>query len=930
MRPARALLLTLLLLLVGGVGIAVFAVPSLTDWESRRGQVARLATERLGRPVVLAGDLNFTLLPQPVLEATEVLIGEGGDGLGLSTRALRLRLDLASLLIGRLSVREAALVGAEIRLPWPPQSLAWLAPPPWLTGLDARLEQGRLLIGDVVLEGVRARFLAGGPAEALSAEGVFQWGGREIRFSATLGRPGDDGAAPLDLALSVAGTSLTARGILPDSGGFEGRLDANGPNLAALLPSPSGPFRAQARFSATPELLAASGLSLELAGQGMTGAAALRLAPAPRLEMTLAASRLDLSPWLDALRGSGSATLPVALDLAAEAATLGPLRLRRLRGTAHLEGERLSLSDISAELPGETRIEATGASAGPRLDFALRVAAAEPRALLESLGWPASLPLPPGAAEGQMRLSAEGPLIAASDVAMRVGAARMQGGFTWRRLAPRPALALGLEMDEFALPVTAPALLRAVQEGAGAADLQLRFAAARIRLEDGPWENASLDAAAEGGRWAVRRLAARHQGVEIALSGVVAGGRVGEAALEATGPAGPGLTLIGFARPALVDAPMRLRAQLSGPFDALAGRAELDVADARLEVQGTLDWNAQRGAGSLTVRHPGAGRFLHAALGGAPPRFLGEGSFSLIANWQARADAFSTEGFELVAGGLRGRGQLALALGERPALSGRLHLDTLPLPEWGTLLPAEWPDLDLALRADQVMLPGLPPLTGFSAALRSDTESLRLEESRATVAGGALSGGLRWLRGDRPALEAEGKLEEALLSGPVFGTPFDLVAGRVSAEWRLAAAGHSPSALIESLDGSARIALRDAVMQGFDANAAAAALGWTDTQRAEAALRAAMAGGSTTLDRAEISLNFERGVGRIETGDLLAEGGLTLRLSGRLDLPRDVLDLRLAWPGDAEVALRATGPAAAPVRLPELGAWLRRRAETLP
>ncbi|MCW8086955.1 AsmA family protein [Sabulicella glaciei] len=929
MRPVRALLLALLILLVGGAGLAVFAIPSLTDWESRRGQVARLASERLGRPVVLAGDLNFTFLPQPVLEATEVLIGEGGDGLGLSTRALRLRLDLSSLLIGRLAVREAALVGAEIRLPWPPQSLAWLAPPPWLTGLDARLEQGRLLIGDVVLEGVQARFLAGGPAEALSAEGVFQWGGRETRFSATLGRPGEDGAAPLDLSLSVAGTTLAARGILPDSGGFEGRLDATGSNLAALLPSPPGPFRAQARFSATPELLAASGLSLELGGQAMTGAAALRLAPAPRLEMTLAASRLDLAPWLDALRETGSAALPVALDLAAEAATLGPLRLRRLRGTAHLEGERLTLSDISAELPGEARIEATGASAGPRLDFALRFAAAEPRALLESLGWPAPLPLPPGAAEGQMRLSAEGPLIAASDLAMRVGTARMQGGFTWRRLA-RPALAVGLEVDEFTLPVAAPALLRAVQEGAGAADLQLRFAAERIRLEDGDWEKAALDAAAEGGRWAVRRLAARHQGVDLALSGVVAGGRVGEAVLEATGPAGPGLALIGLARPALADAPMRLRAQLSGPFDALAGRAELDVADARVEVQGTLDWNTRRGTGGLTVRHPGAGRFLHAALGGNPPRFLGEGSFSLIANWQARPDAVSTDGFELVAGGLRGRGQLALALGERPSLSGRLHLDTLPLPEWGTLLPGEWPALDLALRADQATLPGLPPLTGLSAALRGDADSLRLEEGRATLAGGALSGGLRWRRGDRPALETEGKLEEALLAGPVFGTPFDVVAGRVSAEWRLAAAGHSPAALIESLDGPARIALRDAVVQGFDANAAAAALGWTDTPRAEAALRAAMAGGTTTLDRAEVTLGFGRGVGRVETGELLAEGGLALRLSGRLDLSRDVVDLRLAWPGEAEVALRATGPAAAPLRLFELGAWLRRRAEAAP
>jgi hypothetical protein len=111
-----------------------------------------------------------------------------------------------------------SLVGAEIRLPWPPANFAALAPPPWLTALDARLEDSRILIGGVALEGVRARLVAGGPAEALVADGALAWRGRELRFAATLGRAGDDGISPLDLVFNTGPAELQARGMLLPKG----------------------------------------------------------------------------------------------------------------------------------------------------------------------------------------------------------------------------------------------------------------------------------------------------------------------------------------------------------------------------------------------------------------------------------------------------------------------------------------------------------------------------------------------------------------------------------------------------------------------------------------------------------------------------------------------------------------------------------------
>jgi hypothetical protein len=711
--------------------------------------------------------------------------------------------------------------------------------------------------------------------------------------------------------------------LLPE-GGFEGRLTAAGPDLSALLPSPPGAFRATAQLVAGAELIAANNLSLEFAGQLLNGAAALRLVPAPRFDLSFAAQRLDVAPWLQALRSAGRPALPVALDLAAEAAALGPLRLRRLRGSAFLEGERLTLSDVVAELPGEGRLEASGASAGPRLDLALRWSAAHPALLLESLGWPARLPPPAGPGEGQLRLSSEGVQLAVTDMALRLGESRLSGGFTWRQ-SPRPSLALSLDGDALTLSLSQADLAGTLAAAGQGADLQLRLGLGRLVLADGSWERLALDGAAEAGRLVLRRLSGRHLGLDIAMAGSQVGGRISDATLEAEGMAGPLLTRLGFARPALEAAPLRLRASLAGPADALALRLETDLAEARLEVQSTLDLPAGRSQGSLTARHPGAVRLLASLLGREAPDFLGDGSFSLVAQLATRREGWTSDSFELVAGAMRARGQLSLTEAARPSLAGRVALETLPLPAPHQLVALGWPpfDFDIALRADRIEPPDLPHAEQASAQLRGDATALRLEQGQAQLSGGALLAAISLARGERAGLATEGSLADAVLSGPLTGRPLDLTAGRLSAAWRLAAQGNTAEALLASLEGTTRLALRDAVLQGLDAPAAAAAR----NNGSEAPLREALGGGASAIERGTIEFVMQDGQVRVATGELVAEGGLALRLSGQLDLPRDVMDLRLALPNEPEVALRLSGPSLMPRRLPELAEWLRLRAE---
>jgi len=918
-----------LLLALGALtlaGLAFWSLPRLLDWDAQRPRLATVASERLGRPVMLEGPVAFVLLPQPRFEAFGIRVAPGADGIAGEARSLRLRLALGPLLLGRIEVREVALVGAEIRLPWPPATLPGLAPPPWLEALDARIEDSRILLGETAVEGVTGRVTAGGLAEAVRAGGAFRWRGAPVAFEAVLGRAGDDGMAPLDLSLRLAGAAAAARGVLLAEGGFEGRFDAAGPDLAAILPAPPGPFRARGTLRAGAELIAADALVLEGAGgQVARGAASLRLDARPRADLSLAAARLDLAPWLAALRGAGPQLLPLTLDLSAEAAEFGPLRLRRLRGAAVLDGERVSFADIQADLPGGAQAELSGGALGPRLEMSLRLRAARPRELAASLGWAPDLPIPAEAAEGTARLSWEGPTLALTEIVARFGGNRVSGGVTWRD-GPRPSLALGLEMDSLALgPNLAPlARLRAIAERA---DVTLRLATARLDLDGAPWRRVALDGALEGGRAVLRAASGERSGAEFSASGVLALGpqpRLSEAALELRGPAATLARLAGWDGVLPADLPVTLRAEGQGPLDALVLRVEGEAAEARLEAQGTVNAREHRAQGSVTLRHPGAMRLLERV--GLPAPWLGPGSLSVILAVAGQPGQWQSDNFDLVAGTLRLRAQGSLSAAARPRLAGRVQAENLPLPPLQSLLDG-LPRLDaeLALAAQALRPAGFPPLEQVAAELRLGAEGLRVEGLRARLLGGALEGRAAFGATSPPSLSAELALADAAIPGPLTGGAADLVAGRLSAEARLRGAGHSAAALLAALAGEARVELRAGLVRGLDLAAVAAALSLTDPAAAGPALRDAFAGGATPVEALTARLDIAQGRARIAEAALVAEGGVAAAVSGGFDLSGDALDLRVAVPapGGGEAALRLSGPPASPRRLEEFGAFLR-------
>jgi hypothetical protein len=941
----------LLLLLPAALIAAAWVGPRLFDWESQRGRVAAIATARLGRLVTVDGPLRVTLLPQPMLEADDVRVGdEAGAGLGVAARVLRLRLGLGALLAGRLEPRDLVLVGAEIRLPWPPETIGALRPPPWLTGFDARIEDSRVEVGGAILEGVSARLAAPGPFDAIRTEGSFTWRGAPARFEAVLGRPGFDGVATLDLAVAAQGATVSARGALVAEGGFEGRIEASGSDLAVLMAGPPGPFRATGRVSVTAEVAAADDLVIDLGGVTGRGAATYRFRPAPRLDIALALARVDLDAWVAALRGASPPPLPVGLDLSAEVATFHGQTIRRLRGGIFREGERITLTDISAQLPGEAEIEASGATAGSRLELALRFAGPSLRATVAAFGLPVDRfdPSRLRAFEGRARLVLEATQFGVPELAATLDDARISGAGVYRYGA-RPALGLGLNVDRLVLDGLLPRSTdwAALVAGGIGIDANLRLAAESLSWGGVTVARAAVDAVMEQGRIGLRRVSAQIGGADVSLAGSLATGdapRFGDLVLEVAGANAAGLAAIAAPLvalpPALATQPLRLRVTGGGPTGALALATEGELGELRFDGQGVLNLPHERFTGNLTLRHPGAPR-LAVLLGAREmPAWLGEGSFSLIAALSGGRGAFAADTLELVAGALRARGQLALALGgERPRLTGRLAAEHLPIPElalrdndplgFGVLGAV---DAELVIEATEVVAPDLPALGELAATLRLEAGRLALEEIRARLGGGALEGRIDLdVAAVPPVLSGAIGLTGATLTSPLFGLPLDLASGQTEAQGRFTASGHAPAALLGSLSGEGRLAVVNGVLAGVDLRAVVNATGHEDQAAAEAAMREGLEGGATALERLEGGWRAAAGVVTLDGVRIAGEGGVSGAIEGSIDLRRGTLDLRiLVQPPPAEappVGLRVSGPAETPQRQPELADWARWRAE---
>jgi hypothetical protein len=396
-----------------------------------------------------------------------------------------------------------------------------------------------------------------------------------------------------------------------------------------------------------------------------------------------------------------------------------------------------------------------------------------------------------------------------------------------------------------------------------------------------------------------------------------------------------------------------MRATAKGGPEALGMNVSAELADTRLEAVPTVNWSTGRWRGALTLRHPGARRFVNAA-GFGPALgltgmgdWLGEGSLSLVAQVSGEPGRVSADSFDLRAGGLHTGGTLTLApVAHAPRLVGKLTAETLPLPAFdphsGDPLPLQalrgW-RASLQVSADTV-LAGLSPVADHaSAEVGIDAGAVRAERLRAGVRGGEISGNGMLDGAASPPSAALHANWSGLALAPTDSLPL-ATSGRADGTADLTASGYSPAALLATARGTVALHVADGTLSGMDLPALRALLAQAD-EHAEAAdldlatqVRQALRQGTTPFSTVDAAGRLAEGNVQVSDLRLAAASGHVVG-SGDVSLTGAVIDLRLRvqpdLPGGPEIGVRVSGPIAAPASHPDLTAlasWLGERAPT--
>ena len=958
-------LLRIVAALLGGlIVVALLAAwqgPRFLDWDQYRTTIARVASAGLGRPVVIAGRIGLSLLPEAVLRAGDVTIADTGDGASATVAELRLRVGLSALLTGRVEPQDLVLQDARMRLPWPLAGFTLQGTPP-PQGLHARVENGTLLLGDLPITAISGDLTAGGPDMALAAAGLGTVLGRPWRMTGRLGRPGADGSATIEISLDGQGASVGTGGRLTGQvaadGSVSGRITGRGPDLSGLLPAPKLPWSADGQLVAGSGLVVADDLELTIGGSPARGAVALRLLPELRLDAALATNRLDLDAWLPPLLHGSPVALPTGIDLSAEAAPLAGGTLRRLRAGFELSGSGVTLREADVTLPGDASLQLSGVLTGSHFAGGARLTAPD---FAQMLGWlrPQAAALmgaiPIGAlhtASLAASVQADGDSVAFGGLQGDVDGVAVTGNLALRG-GPRPAAAADLHLAGPVLDGWLPELPASVAQAQSELTAAAHWAAGfdadiTINADHPVWHGTAFDqlaveGAAHAGTLELRHATLAGPDLSAALSGSLDGSlRIGDGKLSVqmthADPLADRLPpRWQFAR-ALFRGPAALDASATGPSGAWVTLARLALADAHLQANGKWDLPGRRWAGSVLLQHPGAPRLLSSLGLPGLVGWLGEGSLSLQTALDASASRLALTGFALSAGGLRGRGDVALAWPPAgvPVLTGTLDVDTLPvpLPYLPSTNPLEFDllqacDATLTVHAGHLQWGDDGPGEAASARISLAGGVLHLDDIAARLAGGALTGSLTADATGTPRLHATATLAGAVLEGPVFGTGVDLTAGTADGAMDVTTSGYSPSALFGGLQGPVHVTVHDGALTGFDAGqllallqgVPASAASGPDSAALQTGVLDALGHGATPFTTLDLAGTLTSGLLILGQSGLVGPSG-TIGATGNLDLPSGTVDLAVSLQpkleGAPTIGLRLIGPAGHPTHNPNL------------
>lgn len=912
----RSLLIILVIVLATAAGLAFYLPRLVSEPEARRQ--ATLTLERLtGRTVLIEGETRFAILPHPHLVLTGVRISDERGSLSpgaLVVDEVSASLSLAPLFQGRIELGNLTLVNPQAKV-LAAEILPFLATSQPFSGSGVSVRQVDIIDGALSIEdpetGGQALLhvpeaqlgMADRQAPALLS-GTVDAGGRKLVLDARLSPQRPDGRR--SFGLEIRSADLGAARLRTDltigaNGDASGRLDLRAdsavgllaalPAVGHLLPAADGPVVATASLAVTGRDFTVKQLAVRLPQALAEGEITGTLATPLSIQADLRMPSLALS--------GGSAIWPaVAPILGADLVGQIALRIGSLRiGERTVREVNLSLlpaqgawlvEDFSLAAAGGANFQFAGqavaTAAGPSLSGEARLAAADLRSTLLSLG------LDPGDTvpldrlrlfSGGCRLQWSGSRLTIEGLDATIDSTHLTGGLTLL-LRERPALGIGLTADTVNFDAYWGAgATKAARAASAGMDANFDIKVGNAVLAGEPLSDVAFRGRLEAGGLQVEALSARSGALAVSAKGTIDGlgeaPRIGgaEVSLRSSGryaaPRSLGVT-VGELVAGLdaFDAEM----SLEGDHRRIRLAGQIASGNARLRVAGGFerplqsDWGFDR----LQLEATALPAERLAPLFAQTVRPMLERTGSVEATVMANGPGVTPD--------LRGE---ITAAGGTLAFDGTLDAGS---PRWrGSIeatqaAPAAWLE-----RLDPALAGVAPGELRLSSTAALDADALELSDLDLRVGQSQADGELRLSFATAPHR----------LTGRLHFADLRLPAGHIGPPWN-----------DETLDSDG---LR-AVSLDLDLSADRLDLGGWMLGGARAGL--AVDGGQFRLTRLEAGDEVDGLAGGV-AGEALFGGGLALRTDERLELrlPPDALaplvPAGLAGPIVADLALEARG-----------------------
>lgn len=372
-----------------------FIAPRFIQWGDYRERMEELAGGVLGAKVIIRGDIEFSLLPQPRLNFTDVLVGSA-DEPAATVGSVEAEFSLMDFLRDHYNVTRLVLREPVVDFAVDESGLFGSGFAPDGAGTGVALAQATIIDATVRLMDRRA----GRSFEASDVDGDLKLSGLAgpLQFQGSGSYGGARYTARFNSApLASDGSSRVTASIRPDGGAFslsvEGLLTAGmapkfdgamtyrqSPPAAERAENIRGDLILESRITGSTDRIVLTGYTLRpdenRAGTRLTGAASIQLGSRPNFDAVVSGGVFALPPR-DANEDAASQPYEIVRLLSELPAPIVPpipgrvgvdlaeiglrgFALRNVRADASTDGSTWRIEQFIAGLPGETELRASG------------------------------------------------------------------------------------------------------------------------------------------------------------------------------------------------------------------------------------------------------------------------------------------------------------------------------------------------------------------------------------------------------------------------------------------------------------------------------------------------------------------------------------------------------------------------------------------